>query len=289
MIISDSRSSLPEQSLAGTFRVVIAMMERDEEARLEAWILYHARLFGFESLYIYDNGSTSKLVRQILTKYAARGVHVDYSYTGSKNFSSKGDIFTEKFIELEQDSRNLFFIPLDCDEFLTLRGPDGLLTGDRSTIHAYLDTLVHDQHILVARDAYANVLGYPGHFFPAYAHHKVFFAEGCCTWMDEGFHCARSRKIEEERVTDFVYLHFHYRPFEDMVQQSTRKLAHLVDITDADKLREYKGSGFHVVQYLSVTETDYINGFQPGQGIYLPWLVSFFKKLGVDADFFRSI
>lgn len=270
-------------------RVVVAMMERDEETRLEAWILYHAYLFGFDSLYIYDNGSTSKLVEQILTKYTALGVHVDYSHTGSEGFAAKGDILAKKFRELEEDSRNLFFIPLDCDELLTLRLPDGSLSADRSVVLGYLETLIHDPHILVAQNAYANVFGHPGHFFPAYAHHKVFFTEGCCAGMDEGFHCGRSRKLEEERVTDFVYLHLHYRPFDDMVRQSIRKLAHLVDVTDSDKVRDYQGSGSHVTRYLSMREAEYTNAFFIGQGIHLSWFVPFLKSLGVSSEFFRSI
>jgi hypothetical protein len=189
MTLSNPDLTPPEHKFVYFPRVVVSMMERDEEIRLEAWILYHANLFGFENLYIYDNGSTSKLVEEILTKYAELGVHVDYSRTGSEAFAAKGDILAKKFIALDADPRNLFFVPLDRNELLTLRLPDGSLSADRSAILGYLETLIHDPHILVAQDAYANVFGQPGHFLPAYAHHKVFFTEGCCTWMDECFHC----------------------------------------------------------------------------------------------------
>ncbi len=271
------------------FNVVIGMMQRDEDTRLEAWILYHSYHFGFDSLHIFDNGSKSPHVLSILKKYQGLGVHVDYSQASAVNYTAKGDLIANLFNLMEQDPRNRFFIPLDCDEFITVRKSDGELTGDSAELSAYLRTLLQDPHILIARDANANILGHPGHFFPSYDHHKVFFTEGCCSWMSEGFHTAHSRKSDVERLTDVVYLHFHYRPYREMVTHSRRKLEHLVDVTDPEKLREYKGTANHVSRYLSMADREYDNGFHPETGFHVPWLVPLLSKLGVSAEFFDSI
>ena len=269
--------------------VVVATMQRDEETRLEAWILYHASLFGFGSLHIFDNGSTSTKVKRVLKKYAALGVYVDYGHVGTSSFVKKGEIIAGLFRDLEKDSDIQFFFPMDCDEFLVLRRPDGQLTADRYAIIKYLMELVEEPRVLLAEDAYANVLGHPGYFLPPYAHRRAFFTNGCCTWIHEGFHAGESRKAKGERFTNFAYLHFHYRPYADMVRQSKWKLSHLVDVTNPSDLQAYTGDCFHVARFLLIPERDYVQSFSKANSINVPWLVFLFTKLGVTEKFFRAI
>jgi hypothetical protein len=270
-------------------KVAVAVMARDEETRLEPWLIYHGHLFGFENLYVLDNGSASEIVHDILIKYASRGVNVNYNYNKPEDFLAKGEIIANLFLEIERKNHHLFYFPIDCDEFLAVRLPDGSLTANRDVISSQLELLKGDPHILVVRDAYANILNKPGYFFPPYEHHKVFFTEGCCLWMQEGFHVAKSRRLQEERVTDFVYLHFHYRPFEDMVKQSANKLEKYVNINDSARLAKYKGNAFHVVQYLLMSEREYLDRFDRAQGIHVPWLIPYLKMVGVNQGFLSSI
>jgi hypothetical protein len=273
----------------GNFRVVVGMMQRDEDARLEAWILYHAYLFGFDSLYIFDNGSTSPVTVAALQKYMARGVHVNFQHTGTAGFHKKGLLMTQAFQELEADPRNQFFIPLDCDEFLVLHDSDGNLLAERAHILEYLKSLLGNPHILVTLSAYANILGRPGHFFPAYDHHKVFFTEGCVRSMGEGFHRAQSRKLNEEFNTSFALLHFHYRPHTEMVLHSTRKLAHFMDVSDPQAVAAYTGTGNHVAQYVSMPQDRYDAMFEHKRGIHLPWFVPHCRNLGIGEEFLSTI
>jgi hypothetical protein len=265
------------------------MMARDEETRLEPWLIYHGHLFGFENLYVLDNGSTSEIVHDLLIKYAGRGVNIDYRFNKREDFLAKGEIIANLFQEIERKNKHLFYFPIDCDEFLAVRLPDGSLTANRDIISFQLKMLRGDPHVLVVRDAYANILNKPGYFSQPYEHHKVFFTEGCCLWMNEGFHVATSRRLQEERVTDFVYLHFHYRPFEDMKKQSANKLEKYVDIHDLTRLVEYKGNAFHVAQYMLMNENEYLDRFDFAQGIHVPWLIPYFKMVGVNENFLLSI
>ena len=67
-------------------RVACLMMQKDEALLLRPWLLYHGLLFGFENLYVYDNGSTSDAVLAILREFAAVGVHVDDAHTAPGGF-----------------------------------------------------------------------------------------------------------------------------------------------------------------------------------------------------------
>lgn len=270
-------------------RIAIAMMARDEETRLEAWILYHASIVGFENLYIFDNGSVSPQVHRILRMYEKRGVNVDRSHTGHSNFTRKGIILSELFQNLETKSDYRLFVPMDCDEFISVQRPDGLVVFDRYEILSYLSSLQAEHCVLVANKARANIFGYPGHFFPPYDHHKVFFPRGVCLSMDEGFHTASSRTGNNDFDTNLMYLHFHYRPFKDMVRQSAWKLEGEVDISNSDALRDYKGSGHHVAQYLLMKKNDYIKGFSPHLGTSIPDFINYLKRIGIGRDFFDSI
>ncbi len=268
---------------------VIAMMQKDEETRLEPWILYHGNLIGFFRLYIFDNGSKSKLVLDILRKYETLGVNVDYRFHSQFDYQIKGELLSEKFKELEKRSDNSIFIPLDCDEFLSVRRKDGSLSVDRLEISAHLSSLIGSEEILVAENAHANVLGYPGYFFPAYTHHKVLFAKGVCDRMDHGYHTALSRQSPHECLTDIVYLHFHHRPFDDMTRQAKMKLQELVNVDDLEALTTYSGAGAHAANMLLKTKKEYLDRFHPEGRMYLPEMISLLRYLGVAQNFFNSI
>lgn len=270
-------------------RVVVAMMQRDEDTRLEAWIKYHAHLFGYENLHIFDNGSRSRFVQELLQKYRTHGVNVYYEHSTQYDFPKKGEIISKKFNQLEEDTTIDIFLPLDCDEFLAIRQADGTIVTDRNTILFYLASIKHIQDVLVVYDAFANILGNPGYFFEPYAHHKVFFSRGICSSMSEGFHTAKSRVSQGEYLTDLVYLHFHYRPYEDMVEKSRLKLSHFTNVSDAAAVENYEGPAFHVKQFLSISKSEYESGFSGQAGMHLPRFVDFVNELGIGGAFLSSI
>ncbi len=269
---------------------VIAMMARDEETRLEAWILYHARIAGLENLIILDNGSTSPAVRRILSTYARWGVRVEYDHLGYESFIRKGEIIGSSFKSMQREDEQRIFIPLDCDEFLAIRLDDGQVEYSPVAIQTYLAGLSIKPAVYVIGEARANILGHPGHFFPPYDHHKVFFSSGACSIMDEGFHNIVEPNGAPKIQTDLIHLHFHYRPHTDMKRQSKWKLeAQNLDLTG--DLSAYNGPGHHVKQYLTMDEKAYqaafkMDGILPGG---VSGFIDYMKSIGIGSEFFNSI
>lgn len=64
-------------------------MQKNESKLLEAWIKYYGYLFGFENLYILDNGSNEDAVFSILKKYSRVGVNIYYEHNQKKTSIKK--------------------------------------------------------------------------------------------------------------------------------------------------------------------------------------------------------
>ena len=73
-------------------RVACVMMQKDEVHLLEPWLSYHGYLFGYENLYVLDNGSTRPEVLLTLARYAGKGVNVDYSPSRRDHYLNKGAV-----------------------------------------------------------------------------------------------------------------------------------------------------------------------------------------------------
>lgn len=262
-----------------TDNIVIAMMARDEDDRIEAWLLYHASIVGYRNLFVIDNGSVSDKFKDILLKYEKLGVKVIRFFQDHYHFTIKGDIISKLFQNL--NNQYDIFIPLDCDEFLVLKNNNGIVV-DPSSISKYLLSFRDTNQVLLAKKAAANILGHPGYFFQEYDHNKIFFPKDTCISMDEGFHQAvpENKNIIE---TNILYLHFHYRKYNDMVVKSHNKLENIV-ITN-----NYNGAGFHVVQYLNIPIQNYLDRFNNCNSTHYPDFIKYLKKIGVDEQFIDSI
>src|SRR4051794_8936502 len=118
-------------------RIACLMMQKDEDILLRPWLLYHGYLFGFENLYVFDNGSSSEAVLATLQAFAAVGVNVDFTHDRPEDFEFKGEVIGRTIKEFRQDDRYDIALPLDCDEFLAVRGSAGV-TCNRNEILAEL-------------------------------------------------------------------------------------------------------------------------------------------------------
>ena len=106
-------------------KIACLMMQKNERILLEPWILYHGDLFGFENLFIFDNGSTDEIVITVLQKYEKRGVNINRAYNSKSDFEGKGNLIADKIRSLDQCNYYDFFFPLDCDEFIACHDIDG--------------------------------------------------------------------------------------------------------------------------------------------------------------------
>lgn len=110
-----------------TIRIV--MMQRDEGPMLMAWLSYYGRIFGFENLTIFDNGSHDPLTLHLLVQAERCGATVRRDRDDPSDFHGKGLHFAEQ-IRLWDDTEVYdFALPVDCDEFLVVIGDEGLSTS----------------------------------------------------------------------------------------------------------------------------------------------------------------
>jgi hypothetical protein len=241
-------------------RVACLMMLRDEDLLAELWLLHHGDLFGFENLYVYDNGSVSEAVLTTLRKFAARGANVDFSHSLPEDYGAKGAIATAKIQEFQRGDRYDIVLPLDCDEFVAVTGPDGPSLR-RADIMAELTRIHEAGAICVINRCYYNVPGYLDLFWYAW-YHKSVIPVAKFTWIDHGFHLPALPDGEAFGQTSLIHIHLHCKPFALVQHGAQQKLSTRTNVADRAALRGFKGHGDHLVKYLLMTAAQYYCLFQ---------------------------
>jgi hypothetical protein len=276
-------------------RIACTVMLKDEISLTEPFLRYHAALFGAENLYVFDNGTTDPTVLDILNAFEREGVHVNRSFTTAADFRGKGEIIGDLVKRLDADADYDFYVLLDCDEFVALR-TEGGYTCDPEAIHRYLESWRGDQRILKVDTNLSNIPGQPG-AFQAAEYSKTIFPRDVLGATDHGHHAGWTRAGASDFVPcDIVYVHFHFRPFDEVVRFARQKLAAempLEDLEDLEKLRNFTGRGWHLVNYVLGDEADYYSQFRGLSNIVrFPELLDRFKAIGSDApysDFIRPL
>jgi len=260
-----------------TPRVACIMMQRDESYLIRPWISYHGYLFGFDNLFIFDNGSENAGVRATLAEFEEKGVHVNWSRSEPEDYKRKGEIIGNKIKEIDTNDKYDFVMPLDCDEFVVLK-TESNYSCSREAVLAYLRSLVGETRVLRFPYHLANHPAEPDiyHYFSFF---KVFFPAGTFESMDHGHHLGKSRKSEGDINTRLVHLHFHHRPLGLLLEQAKRKLDGKVDYNDPTKLSEYSGPSKHLVQYFLMNAGEYYAQFEEMVHFYLPEFRSLLNDL----------
>src|SRR5580698_10575392 len=128
-------------------KIACVMMQKNETLLLRPWLAYHGYLFGFENLYVLDNGSDALDVRATLGEFARKGVHVDWSHASRQDYLAKGDLVGARLQALDVAREYDFLIPIDCDEFVLLRTETDFVCS-REAILTYLVTLMGEKRPL---------------------------------------------------------------------------------------------------------------------------------------------
>lgn len=265
-------------------RVICLMMQKDETLLLEAWIVYYGYLFGYDNLYIFDNGSTSAQINDILKKYENTGIHINISYNRQQDFENKGLIF-KQYIEQLRDQGDMF-IPLDCDEFFTLNTTDGI-SCDRNKIHAYLETLRGKHDALLCNYQYLNIPYEQGCYYLNAEFRKTFFNTKTLVSLDIGFHCGRTIS-NTTYSTNIVYLHYHFKPYDHYLQAAKNKLtARLTNFTTENLLTYHRARnpGYHVIPYLILTEENYYKSIRSHKIVKINSLIDKLRELDINIPF----
>jgi hypothetical protein len=259
-------------------RVACIMMQKDERYLLKPWLAYYGYLFGYENLFVIDNGSQLPEVRDVLKEYQVRGVTVDYRYGDRKDYERKGNIISEQIRLLDQQGQYDFLMPLDCDEFVVLK-IDGGIFPLRDHILRYLDGLTGESRVLRFPHQLAN---HPLHpfYFHYFSFFKVFFAANTFVSVDHGHHIGHSSKGKGVRDTNLIHLHFHYKRHDALIEQARRSWIGAVDIDNHEQLRGYRGPSMHLAQYFLTSREEYYAGFLNKVHFYLPQLGLLLHYLG---------
>lgn len=265
-------------------RVACVMMQRNEVNALEPWLLYHGHIFGFENLFLIDHGSEHPSVIDTLAVYQARGVHV-LRLPAEMDYRYKGEIVSHVMQGIDALRLHDILLPLDCDEFLILRDIGEKYLCDRNAILNYLVTLKGSEAVLEVKENLINILGAAGKFWPL-PYQKVLFAGGQCGAVDHGSHQDVSGRGRPSEVTRLAYIHFHHRPYAQMVTASLEKLRPYVDVTNLKALEAFRGPGWHLVPRILSGEAPYIGMMQPGSGaVEVDGLLSLFYELRINPLF----
>jgi hypothetical protein len=135
----------------------------------------------------------------------------------------------------------------------------------------------------------ANVPGTPG-LFQVAAYSKTIFPRNVLGKSDHGHHAGWTRNGRAAFLAcDIVYAHFHYRPYDEVHRFALQKLAAEVEpevLADPDRLREYKGRGWHLVNYvLGGTKAYYQQFHNLKEAFRFPGLLERFAAIGSKAPF----
>jgi hypothetical protein len=239
-------------------RIAAMMMQRDEGALLDVWVSYHARLFGPENLYILDNYSADIETIVYLSRAERLGANVR---RGVKDFQAKGVYFSDMIASMSKDY-DVFF-PLDCDEFVGTF-TNNILRTDRDSLLSELYTSVRSPCLLRIDQAIYNVPHTSGGYV-AWGK-KVAVAGRTDIRLDMGFHLydftKKAPTVEGIKPSNLVHLHFHNRPFPELLIATRRKLSPRVSSFDRATLQSYKGTGYHLANYLLISEVDYLSNLK---------------------------
>lgn len=243
------------------------MMQKDEGSLLHAWVCYHAMLFGYENLVVYDNGSSCVHTLNILEEIESLGVTVDRSKADPIHFRQKGNVFRKRINRIVRTRWKRqpydFFMPLDCDEFVTLAVGDSM-DFDRSRILMHLSALRGTGRVFRISHSWLNAPASTRVFFRK-SEKKCFVAAGELISLNSGFHAAKSSVDEPDIATGIAHIHLHHKQYARMIRLTLDKLAldvkteRLPDLSE-ESVRRYRAvpnHARHVAKFVLMSEDKY--------------------------------
>ncbi|WP_263226600.1 glycosyltransferase family 2 protein [Pseudomonas alabamensis] len=265
------------------YRIAILMMLKDESDLALPWVEYHGTVFGYENLFIYDNGSTDQSTISAVKFAHQKGANCYFDKSTFEDFKAKGDIFSAKIKELDAEGGFDFYFPLDCDEFLSAKLDDKFVF-DLENISKALKPYEKSPDQLKIGFCPTNHPNKASFFKNSASQRKFFFAQGSCQKLDHGFHHGIT-KTGITVTTEIAYFHFHYRNFESIQFHAKKKLSGFIENFETETVKAYRGSGFHLTQYLLQDKARYYSQFDSWECEYVPELIAEFDKLKIKPPF----
>ena len=246
--------------------LAIICMQKNEGMLLKCWILHHAKFFGISSLFIIDNGSTDPLTIDILS-WASESGSTIINASSELDFEKKGDLVSN-LIALKSSEYH-WFAPLDCDEMLVLFGPNYSVTTECQAIKDEIERLGNTcAQIARISQSLTNIpgtnLAYPLDI------KKVLVKSGANVKLDMGFHMYSWHANADIdcgfsfEQTSLGLIHFHNKPFDQLLQSAREKLKLRIQDFKDSTLKQYNGAGKHLVKYFFMSESEYLESLPIG-------------------------
>ena len=272
----------------GDLVVKIFVMLKNEDDLTLKWLKYHGSLVGYENLVVLDNGSDSPATTAALAWARERGVVVHSEFSTPVDFVKKGRII-ERLIK-QNDAKNPadFYLPLDCDEFVSVVTNDGV-DCSRDALRAELIRHLDSPDPLLIHAGLDNNPHKPGWFRWSPGQRKIFFAANTCEFLDHGYHCGMSRLGTDPTRTRIVYIHYHFKPFDTLVEHSRAKLLPFTQDFSAANMEKYSKDpnrpGTHCAVHLVRTREEYQRLFDGPEYAEFPAVADKFRAVGETLPF----
>jgi len=263
-------------------KIACVMMQKDETYLLRPWLAYHGYLFGFENLFLIDNGSTDPEVRATLDEFSGKGVKINWEHPTREDYLAKGELIGGTIQALDEKHEYDFLIPLDCDEFILLRTESDIVCA-REPVLTYIASLIGEKRVLRVPYQLANHPLNPD-IYHRYDFFKIFFPAGTALPIDHGNHIAFDPTGREPRDTRLLHLHFHHKVFDLKVGQARQSWIGGIDLDDRTELETYDGRSVHLKNYFLRGRDDYYRGFLDMPHFYAPRFRALLKELDAPID-----
>lgn len=260
--------------------VAIYMMQKNEHNLLPLFVDYYGGVFGYDAIHIFDNGSNADML-PLLAVAKEKGCIINFDYDKPEDFENKGKIIGN-FINKNKELFDVA-LPLDCDEFITLKNKNNEFLMDVDLFRSYFQSLKDGVHVVGER--YLNNPYSKNSFYKPNKNKKLFFKSCSVSGLNIGFHdVCMSNGTPVFEGGSLVYFEFHNRTFNELIEKARDKMKLRINLDDIPD--KYNGPGYHLHEYLKWEgELNYIDYIYKFDRFKFNGFEVSFCKLGYDYPF----
>lgn len=272
-------------------KISISTMQKDEGLGLLLWAKYHGSIYGYESLYVYDNGSKDPETIRYLNDISKMGAKVSYDYVTREDFERKGQIIVDEIRYLEKIDKYFDFnFPLDTDEFLSVDLGEGVISCGNEDLFSSIEPFRNEKRVLrIGYALDANPIR-KNIYLKSSSQRKSFFSGGTARKLDVGFHEGENKYGKESVRTPIVYIHLHFKNYLETQFRSLQKLRGRVSSfsrRDLIELYDQRYLGWHLVPGVLKSRDEYYASFRTAGSVRSSIFTDKLEALGIIEPFER--
>lgn len=272
-------------------KIAILCMQKNENFLLKIWHEYYSKIFSPKDIFIFDNGSNCEVTLKILEALKKTNTKI-FTLKGKKYFNNKGNVLLKFAYALFATGYNFAYF-CDIDEFHTINesGKTGFRPED---IYDEFQRLYDTKYsIFRIGNGYLNIAGTPLAYADNFYSKKILLKDNCSRNidLDLGFHLFNWSKREDIAdygkvyLSNFSYIHFHNKLYDDYVASAREKLDGRVKNFDKHELINYTGAGVHLVSNMLLSEENYYDKLRKRVNANCVSVLPFFTHFQVDIPY----